>query len=100
MKGLDLTDIQALMATSRSRNTYGPKLMEFIESDEAAIDVAEVWPTEFGGKESTTLYQGFTLAARKAEVADTVAIKNSDGHCYILHNERVKLISQNGNAPE
>lgn len=89
MKGLDADLIQSLMAKSRSRNTYGPKLADFVESDEAAINPAEVWPVEFGGKEATTLYQGFNLAAKKAGLTDTILVKQSDGAVFILHKERV-----------
>lgn len=59
MKGLSRETIAGLMAGGRSRNAYGPKLIEFVDSDEPAIDVKEVWSMEFSAKESSTLYQGF-----------------------------------------
>lgn len=94
MKGLSADLITQLMQSSRSRNTYGPKLAEFIESDEAAINPADVWPLEFGGKEASTLYQGFQLAAKKADLQDTILVKQSDGAVFILHKERVAGLLQ------
>jgi hypothetical protein len=91
MKGLSPDLINSLMAGSRTRNAYGPKLKEFMDSDEAAINVAEVWPVEFGGKKATTLYQGFRLAADKADIMDQVLIKMSDETVFILHKERCTL---------
>lgn len=89
MKGLSADIISQLMANSRSKNTYGPKLIEFVESDEAAINPAEVWPIEFGKKEASTLYQGFLGAAKKADLTETVMVKQSDGMVFLLHKERV-----------
>lgn len=103
MKGLSSDLINSLMANTRQRNAYGPKLVEFCESDEAAIDPAEVWPVEFGGKKATTLYQGFRNAAEKAELSDTVLIKQYDDHVFILHKDRVAIVlaeqaTTNGNG--
>ena len=92
MKGLSADIIGQLMANSRSKNTYGPKLVEFVESDEAAINPAEVWPIEFGKKEASTLYQGFLGAAKKANLTDQIMVKQSDGTVIILHKERVNLL--------
>lgn len=92
MKGLSADVISQLMANSRSKNTYGPKLVEFVESDEAAINPAEVWPIEFGKKESSTLYQGFLGAVKKADLAEQVMVKQSDGTVILLHKERVNLL--------
>ena len=89
-KGLDSALIDSLMAGSRNHNAYGPKLVEFCESDEAGVNVAETWP-EFKGKLATTLYQGFRTAASKAELDNTVRILNRDGQVYLLHIERVAL---------
>lgn len=91
-KGLSASEIGALLAKSRTRNAYGPKLIEFMESDEAGINPAEVWP-EFAGKNATTLYQGFMNAAKKADppLTDVLLIKQSDENVYILHKERVAL---------
>jgi hypothetical protein len=91
MKGLSPELILDLMSKGRTRNTYGPKLVEFCESDEAAINPAEVWPIEFGKKEATTLYQGFLTASKKANLTDTIMVKQSDGHVFILHKERVNI---------
>lgn len=40
LKGLDASKIGELLAGTRTRNQYGPLLMEFMESDEAAINPA------------------------------------------------------------
>lgn len=91
IKGLDPKMIAELMGNSRSRNVYGPKLMTFIESDEAAINPAEVWPVDFGQKKATALYQGFLNAAKSAELTDTVLVKQYDGGVYLLHKERAAV---------
>jgi hypothetical protein len=99
LKGLSSDLIADLMANSRTRNAYGPKLVEFCNSDEAAINPAEAWPTEFGGKKTTTLYQGFRLAADKADLLYSaekpdapLLVKLSDDNVFILHRERVELM--------
>jgi hypothetical protein len=90
LQGLDADFITKLMQGSRSKNVYGPKLAIFMESDEAAINPAEVWPLEFGGeKKASTLYQGFLTAAKAAKIQDQILIKQSDDSCFILHKERV-----------
>jgi hypothetical protein len=94
MKGLSADFIAELASKSRSKNVYGPKLLSWInDSDEAGIDVQEVWPIEFGGKKPTALYQGFLNAVKAAELDDTVQVKNFDGKVYLLHKERVALIT-------
>lgn len=93
LKGLDPSDVLGLLAQARGRNAYGPKLMAFIESDEAGVNVAEVWP-EFAGKIATTLYQGFRTAREKAQIEDgVVTILNRDGQVYLIHNERAHLLA-------
>lgn len=88
MTGLPPELIAKLMA-GRTRNAYGPKLEEFIASDEPAINPREVWPLEFKEKDSSALYQGFQTAAKKAELSETVIVKQSDGQVFLLHKERV-----------
>lgn len=92
MKGLPSDLITSLMAKSRQHNAYGPKLLEFVNSDEAAINPAETWPLEFSGKKATTLYQGFRTAAEKANLSDQILIKQSDDNVFLLHKERVTLV--------
>lgn len=98
MKGLDNDLIKSLMGSTRTRNMYGPKLLEFMDSDEAAINPADVWPLEFGTKNTTTVYQGFLNAAKAAEVSDLIWIKQKDGQVYILHRERAILAAQSTNT--
>jgi hypothetical protein len=92
MKGLDPAMITELMGNTRSRNTYGPKLLDFINSDEAAINPAENWPIDFGNKKATALYQGFLNAAKTAELTDVVLVKQYDGGVYLLHKERANVV--------
>lgn len=95
MKGLSSDMVAELMANSRGRNQYGPKLLAFAESDEAAINPAEVWPLDFAGKKATTLYQGFRLAAEKAGLGapdGPILIKQSDDNVFLLHNDRVSVM--------
>lgn len=85
---LDTDAIKNLMGKSRARNAYGPKLMIFVESDDAAIDPAVVWPVEFAEKKDSTLYQGFNTAIKKAELEGIVKAMASDGKVYLMHLER------------
>jgi hypothetical protein len=102
--GLSNEKITELMGAGRARNAYGPKLVTFMESDEAAINPVEVWPIEFQAKQASTLYQGFLTAVKKANLEDQVLVKQNDGNVYLLHKERVAIAlgsttpSTNGNA--
>lgn len=91
MEGLSPDLIASLMAKSRTRNQYGPKLLEFMDSDEAAINPADVWPSEFGNKNPSTMYQGFRKAAEVAGLSDQLRISQLDDNVFILHLERVNL---------
>lgn len=91
MTGLTPDQIAEILGKSRGRNVYGPKLIEFMESDEAAINVAETWPIEFGEKSATAMYQSFRKAAENAKVADQLSIRMLDGAVYLLHTEKVAL---------
>lgn len=91
-KGLTNDVIAQLIGKGRSRNAYAPKLTLFIESDEPAINVAEVWSMEYGQKKATTLYQGFRKAVADAKLEDVVFVKQDDGNVFLLHNERVARI--------
>lgn len=104
--GLSSEKITELMGAGRARNAYGPKLVTFMESDEAAINPVEVWPIEFQAKQASTLYQGFLTAVKKAGLEDQVLVKQNDGNVYLLHKERVaialaspSITSTNGNHP-
>jgi hypothetical protein len=89
--GLSNEKITELMGAGRARNAYGPKLVTFMESDEAAINPVEVWPIEFQAKQASTLYQGFLTAVKKANLEDQVLVKQNDGNVYLLHKERVAV---------
>jgi hypothetical protein len=105
--GLTNAQIAELMAKKRTKGVYEDKMtFLYTESDEAGVDVAETWPVEFGGKNATTLYQGFSNAAKKLELEDAVDIVNRDGHVFILVKTRVALVlavdadNSNGNGNE
>lgn len=91
IQGLPADLIKDLMGSTRNRNVYGPKLLEFVESDEPGINPSESWPLEFGGKNPTTLYQGFIKAAKDAKVSDTVKIIKREDSVFILHMERARV---------
>ena len=106
--GLTPQEIQSLMAKKRTKGLYEEKLtFLYSDSDEAGVDVKEQWPVEFGQKNATTLYQGFTNAAKKLDLEDAVDVINRDGHVFILVKTRVALVmqetpaisSENGNGP-
>jgi hypothetical protein len=89
MKGLPTELIAELMASGRKRNAYGPKLLDwYSNSDEPAINVREVWALEFGKAKATTLYQGFMLAAKAAEIQDNIIVKRLEDEVFLLHKER------------
>jgi hypothetical protein len=99
-KGLSRELIDELMAGSRGRNVYGPKLKVWLEdSDEPAVNPAEVWPVEFGSKKATALYQGFLTAAKAAEIHESqdgpVKVLNRDGKVYLFHMERIAALPAN-----
>lgn len=90
--GLNPAELQKLLASGRSRNMYGPKLVEFEQSSEAAVDVLSIdhWH-DLKGKEPATLYQGFTNALNKAKLTDVIEVKRVKDNVFLLHKERVKL---------
>lgn len=90
MKGLDNDFITQLLGKSRTRNAYGPKLLLFLESDEAAINPKEVFP-EFKNKNTSTVYQGFNNAMKNSDI-EGVEIRQSDGEVYILNTQKVALM--------
>jgi len=90
LKGLSLDEISTILSTSRTRNMYGPKLLEFLESDEAAINPQDAWPTEFKDKKVTTLYQGFNNAIKNGNI-EGLEIRQMDEKLFILNTEKVKL---------
>jgi hypothetical protein len=90
--GLTPEQIKGLMAKKRTKGIYDERLMEVYESDEAGVDVAETWPVDFSEKSATTLYQGFSNAAKRLEMEDAVDIVNRDGHVFILIKTRVALV--------
>lgn len=91
-KGLPTDVILGLMQNTRTRNAYGPKLLDFMEnSDEAGINPVDIWPVEFGGKEAATLYQGFMKAVKDAELSDTIKVIRREDSVFILHLDRVSL---------
>lgn len=92
--GLPPDVIAGLMAKGRTRNAYGPRVIEFCESDEAAINPADVWPLEFGGKVASTLYQGFNTAIDKAGLKDTILVKKVEDSVFLLHKDRVHVLMQ------
>lgn len=91
IKGLPPELISKLMSSGRAVNAYGPKLAEFVESDEPGIDPREQWSLEFSGKKTSTLYQGFMTAVKAAELQDVILVKQYDGGCYLLHKERAAV---------
>lgn len=92
MNGMTEDQIRELLGKSRGRNTYGPKLVEFMESDEAAINPKDAWPAELSNKSASALYQSFRQAAEKAGVADQLQISQVGGEVFILHKEKVAVV--------
>ncbi len=91
-KGLEDADILALMAT-RTRNQYAPKAVEFLKSDEKAINVKDVWPLEFGEKSAASLYQGFKTAVSKDDaVKDLIFVKKHEDNVFLINTEKLEMI--------
>jgi hypothetical protein len=95
LQGLSSEQIDELMASSRTRNAYAPRLVEFCDSDEAAVNPADVWP-EFKAKKASTLYQGFNNAVKKGQLEDTILVKLWNENVFLLHKERVAIVQANG----
>jgi hypothetical protein len=87
--------IADLLANTRTRNQYGPKLVEFFNSDEPAVNPQEAWP-ELATKNLATIYQGFINALKKTEdptiKAQLTILKRNDA-VFILHNERARVVA-------
>lgn len=90
-KGLPPELITKLMSESRTA-AYGPRLLEFVESDEAGINPREAWPVEFKGKTATAIYQSFKGAVKKASLQDMITVIKREDDVFLMHNERVAAI--------
>jgi hypothetical protein len=108
MKGLSSNEVAELLATAKGRKgIYGPKLMEFFNGDELAINPRDVWPEEFAKVKIANLSQNFRNAAIKAKILDLIEFRTKGDDLFILHTERAKLaVAQlsedldNGNTDE
>lgn len=94
MKGLSNDELATLLGKTRTKNMYGPKLLEFVASDEAAINPRDCWPVEFGNAKVENLYQGFNNAKKTAKLENVVEVRRSEDNIFILHTERVNLSIQ------
>jgi hypothetical protein len=94
--GLTAEQIQGLYAKRRVKGLYALRLNELMESDEPGVDPMEQWPVDFGGKNATTIYQGFRNAAEKLgyslEADGQLDIMQRDEHVFILVTERCQLV--------
>jgi hypothetical protein len=97
-KGLDPNQLAEVMAGARGRGIYGPRLKDFMESDEAAIEPAAVWPMDFEGKAASSLYQSFKAAAEKAKIDDEIRLLSTGGKFYLIHNERANALREEAEA--
>lgn len=88
--GLDLDFINKLMVSGNKRNQYGPKVVDFDNSDEGGVNVVSAWP-EFAEKSPETLYQGFMNAVKKAKLEEVIFVRKHDGNVFLLHQGRVTL---------
>jgi hypothetical protein len=93
LKGLDPALIRKLASSGRARNVYGPRLKDFIDSDEAAVDPSEAWPLEFSEKKAQTMYQSFRKAVKDAELTDTVVVRLHEDKVYLMHTERCAVVT-------
>lgn len=98
LKGLSSDFINELLNKHGGKNQYGPYIVKFDQSDEAGIEPADLWPTQFASKEPNTLYQGFNNAVKRAKLDDTILVKKVGDHVFLIHKERYKLLTQNGNG--
>src|SRR5262245_61537901 len=92
LKGLDAARIAELRKGRRARNVYGPRLVDFMESDEAGVIPAETWPLDFEGKNASSIYQSFRKAAKDLDILDDLDIGQNDGTVFILHKERAAAL--------
>jgi hypothetical protein len=90
VKGLSSDFINELMAGAKTR-AYGPKLLEFMESDEAGCNPRDNWPLEFGDKTATALMQSFKNAAKKAGIEEQLTFIKRENDVFIIHNERAAV---------
>jgi len=91
MIGLDNSKIEDLIAGSRTRNQYTPKIDDFLASDEKAISVRENWPVEFKTKKGSALYQGFITAVKTSKLQDTVRVLKREEEVFLVNREKFEL---------
>jgi hypothetical protein len=88
MAGLTAEQIATLLGKTRQKGLYVEKLNEFIDSEEAGIDVGEQW-VEFRDKKATTLKQGFDNAKDHKDAREdadkTVKVVSNEEHVYLIN---------------
>lgn len=92
MKGLNPAEVaQLLSQPTGKKGIYGPKLMDFFNGDELAINPRDVWPTEFKDVKIVNLAQNFRNAATKAKILDLIQLRVVGDNLFIVHVERANL---------
>lgn len=91
MAGLSPEQIQALLGKTRQRGIYEEKLIEFVNSGEAGVEVNSQW-VELADKKDTTLKQGFENAKQKAHVMEATEGK-AELIKVIANEDRVYLVN-------
>src|SRR5215472_17817039 len=90
---------KSIYAKRRTKGLYAEKLVEFLGSGEAGINVREEWPTDFGwdeekpegerGKLASTLKQGFENVKSKSG-----APEDSEAVDVMVEGEKVYLVNK------
>jgi hypothetical protein len=91
LKGLSISEVRDLLSKGKSRNIYGPCVLEFINSDEAGVNPREAWPINFETTKASAMYQSFNKAVKDANLEDVVQVKQHDSECFLIHKERYAL---------
>jgi hypothetical protein len=86
MAGLSASDIQALLASTRSKGGYVRRINEFVESGEMGV-CANDW-VEYADKKAATLKQGFESARTNKE-----SVEGSENVKVITNEDKVYLIN-------
>lgn len=84
--GLTQEQINALMATTRTKGQYIQLITEFLDSDENGVDVKVQWP-ELSERKSASVKQGFENAKNsknaRADFKNVQVLKNEE-NVYLI----------------
>ena len=90
---MDPNKIRELLSQAKApKGVYASCFVEFMNSDEPAINPAETWPQYFGDRKASAMVQSFRIAAKTAKAEKDVTITQVGDELYLIHNERARVV--------